>query len=70
MTKLGKVLLFFKTPDVVYDAKYRMSYGKDDEEKEAIEQVVENVISMFVRYGECITIEVDLDNKTATVKPL
>lgn len=73
------VRVTFKDPDVVGDAVKEAVHewaekhlaGLDPEEREAAEDLraekVRAALSEWVRYGEYITVEFDLDAKTARV---
>lgn len=77
-----KIQLSFKTPDVIYnsvsDLNYEMYNGIPDDVDEAekydmeteIEEKIEQIkkdLSVFVKYGECITVEFDTETKTMEV---
>jgi hypothetical protein len=52
----------FKTPDAV-------DYATEDVPEEEM-QAVKSVIAKWVKYGECITVEVDTEKETCTVLPV
>ncbi len=54
-----KYFIHFKTPDAVFYATEDMN---DDDKSEA-----QRVAALFVKYGECIKVEIDTDAETATV---
>lgn len=56
-----KILLTFKTPDVLWQALKDCCYNEEDRAE------AERVCSKFVKYGEYIRIEVDTDTGTAKV---
>jgi hypothetical protein len=56
-----KFILSFKTPDVL-DA----ALEEHNDDCDAIEQTAEK----FIKYGECISIEFDTEEGTATVLPV
>lgn len=58
-----KIKLFLKDPDGVYDSINE--FMKDHPELDQDE--VESKISKFVKWGEYVTVEIDLDNLTAEV---
>jgi hypothetical protein len=55
-----KITLNFKTPDV---AEYALEGLDEDAQDEVLA-----VINKFVRWGECVTIVLDTETQTATVK--
>lgn len=57
-----KILLGFKTPDVV---DYAMEDVPEDERDN-----VKEVIEKFVEYGEDLTVEIDTETGTAEVLPV
>ena len=56
-----KIQLYFKTPDVVYNTLHNNNIPEDEME------TLYDIIGQWVKYGECITIEVDTEKKTAEV---
>lgn len=56
-----KVNLTFKMPDAVYQALQDLSEEERDH--------AETVINKFVKWGEVVEIEVDIDAETAIVLP-
>jgi hypothetical protein len=56
------VSLHFKTPDILHYALEDFDETVRDEVKEKLE--------MWVEYGECVTIDIDMKNNTATVRSL
>ena len=59
-----KIRLHFKTPDVVDYALDDQFPDKNSEQRTEAEEI----ISKFVKYGECLSVEVD--TKTGTAKVL
>ena len=62
----------FKTPDAIHHAleEYRDYSGDSDDGEELTEEEREEIrekLEKWIRYNECVTIEFDLDNMTATV---
>ena len=57
-----KVRLSFKTPDVV-------DYAVDELDEECRERA-RKVMGKFVEFGECLTVEVDLEKGTCEVVPV
>ena len=77
-----KIRIMFKTPDAVDDALDRAFPADFDPNDETPEEIAEEIaeenrvlkveearrkIEQFVRHGECVTIEFDLETGTAKV---
>lgn len=60
MDKLGKIQLTFKTPGVLDEPLKEFGETAAD---------VEAIAKDFVKWSEYVTIEIDLDKRTATVLP-
>jgi hypothetical protein len=56
---LNNITLLFKTPDVISDALE----GVSEEEKEKVMEVCRK----FVKYGEYLKVEIDIEKQTARV---
>jgi hypothetical protein len=74
---LGKIQISFKCPDAVDHAidNYLSEFGFDEDffdneenpDRDTLSQLVKDRISKFVKWGEVITVKIDLDNNTARV---
>lgn len=63
-----KIQIHFKTPDALYYAiEGETQYVEDEEEKEEIKSEILSVCEKFIKYGECVTIEIDTKTGTAEV---
>ena len=60
-----KIRLVFKTPDVI-EAFVNEQDIRDVDEKQDIAEACKP----WVKYGECITVEIDTDKHTCVVVPL
>ncbi len=58
----NKLRIHLKTPDASFAALKDLPEDKHEH--------AEEVMRKYVEYGECVTIEFDLDNGTATVVPV
>jgi len=58
-----KLELIFKTPDILDNTLYDMGMTKGEIED------IENQCKKWIRYGEYITVEIDLDKQTCEVIP-
>ena len=73
--KLGKILLCFKCPDAVYYAvdnhldQFDEVFFQDENnpDYDTLGNLIKDKLSKFVKWGEVITIEIDLYNETARV---
>jgi hypothetical protein len=64
-----KVSITFKTPNAVADAiDQEIDHALDDYEAEELVEQWNEKFKKWVRYGELITVDFDLDAGTATVK--
>lgn len=63
---MPKVQLNFKTPDVIDYAMQELH----DSEQIFDENEVRRLLKRFVRYGECINVEIDTDTQEAKVVPV
>jgi len=59
-----KILLGFKTPDVMYEATRHFGVSEEEEERA---NAVSRILRKWIQYGECVTIEFDTEKGTATV---
>lgn len=67
--KYGKICLSFKSPDVVhYAIGTAVEFVDDDDERDDIIDKIQSVCGKFIKFGEYLKIEIDLDNETAEVK--
>jgi ABC-type amino acid transport substrate-binding protein len=71
-----KLRITFKNPDAVDNAKYAFhqdneeGYGKlSENDMDAFIEKVDNTIYKFIRNGEYVTIEIDVEEGTARVIP-
>lgn len=60
------ITLTFKNPDVIYEAVRDLSEAYNIDENELTEIYAED-LSKWIRYGELISIEFNIVEKTATV---
>lgn len=60
------ITLNFKTPDVIDAALEDYDFDPEDETAITPDQVRE-ILSRWVEYGECVTIQIDIDALTAKV---
>lgn len=58
---MPKLTVSFKTPDALYYALQDSGMDKDQQEE------AEKKLEKWVKYGECIDVEFDLEAMTATV---
>lgn len=69
-----KILLGFKTPDVLDDAIVEAisceATQPDDFERAALEEELKQACRKFVKHGEYCTIEIDTETGTAEVIPV
>jgi len=63
------IRVVFKTPDVV-DMAIQEAIGSGTDELTEMREQIEEALSKFVRWGEQITVEFDIEAGTATVVPL
>lgn len=71
MTDLPKTIsLMFKTPDAVHNAieDYVKFAELDEDELFDLKSGIEDKVNKFVRYGEIVTIDLDLETGEATVR--
>jgi len=66
---MAKITVHFKTPDVV-DMAIQEAIGSGTDELTEMREQIEEALSKFVRWGEQITVEFDIEAGTATVVPL
>jgi len=60
MMKMSKVYIGFKTPDAAY---YALQDIQDEDERAEAEAVIDK----FLKYGECVTLEFDIESGKAKV---
>ena len=58
-----QIRLTFKTPDVLADALQELGDEYD-------QLPVRALCERWIRYGECVTVEIDTETETCTVVPL
>lgn len=61
--------LTFKTPDVLGDAIEEALQNLPDYEFEHRRRQIEQSARQWIRYGEYVTIEIDIEQRTARVVP-
>jgi hypothetical protein len=65
--KLGTIKVTFKTPDAMDNAVKRKAAELDLEEDDEVIDDILYALKPFIKYGELITVEFDLDKGTACV---
>lgn len=67
-----KVRLSFKTPDVIDYAIEDLLLDPNNDPDTNIEQInkVKTTCDKWVKYGECITVEIDTEDNTCVVLPV
>jgi ABC-type amino acid transport substrate-binding protein len=70
------IRITFKHPDAVDAAKYDFHHANEEEysqlsedEMDAFTDKLDNALYKFIRGGEYVTIEINIDDGTATVVP-
>lgn len=61
-----RIGLTFKTPDAL-DSAVEDIVGKDEDETFELQDKARRALSKFIRYGEYVSIEVDIETGEATV---
>lgn len=61
-----KLLLTFKTPDVVFDSLMRLKRAQPAVDTSAIKQTLDK----YVKFGEILSVEFDTQTETCVVLPL
>lgn len=62
-----KLTITLKDPDGIFDAIHQAAAEDGGDIRERINELTDQ-LSPWIRYGEYITIDIDTDTRTATVK--
>ena len=63
-----KLIVHFKTPDALHDALHYATVGLCDGDIQENRMEAERIAGKWIKYGEQLSVEIDLDAETATVR--